>query len=342
MNPQTEKRGLFNLRLLIFLGTILFLIIAIAYFFYGLQPVNLARIASEQPVQFKITKGDGFREIGARLSQESLVRSIFVFKLYSFFSGKVQKFQPGVYQLFSSMGVPQIVETLTAGGQNEVTVTIPEGVTAKDIDQILLSSGAAQTSILNYSWRLLAGDFPFLADRDSLEGFLFPDTYQFAYNSSPETILRTILGNFETKVWPMLVDAKDWYGSLILASILEREVPSFEDRQIVAGILLKRMRLGMPLQVDSSISYAKCDGQFKDCPNIKTLRVDLKIPSLYNTYLHLGLTPTPIANSGQAAVQAALTPRASNYLYYLSSSKNGATIYSRTLEEHNTKKAIYL
>ncbi len=341
MNPRSEQRGLLNFRLLLGFGSVLFLILAIAYFFYGLQPSAAA--ASTQSVQFKIAKGEGLRDIGARLSQGALVKSISVFKLYSLISGKAQKFQPGVYELSSSMSVTQIDGILPSSGKDEATVILQEGMTLKDFDEILSQAGVIrENSIISYQIKNLAEEYPFLSKTGSIEGFLFPDTYRFRLDSSEDEVIHRLLDNFQAKVWPLLADKNNWYETLILASYLEREVPDFNDRQLVTGILLKRLKNGTPLQVDSTISYAKCDGEFKDCKNAATTKSDLSLSSPYNTYEHLGLTPTPISNPGQAAIKAALTPQSSPYWYYLSEAKTKETIFSKTLQEHNINRAKFL
>jgi UPF0755 protein len=334
--------GLWSLRFLISLGIVLVIILIAAYFFYGLQP----SYAREGPVTIQVAKGESFRAIGARLSQESLIKSIAVFKTYSILTGNARKFQPGVYELASTMSVPQIVDYITAGGKSEVTVKIIEGWTVKDVDAVLASSGVITPgALLNFPFKDLAPQYPFLND-SSLEGFLFPDTYNFELGSSPETVIRKMLETFDIKVWrPFLsnqTNQKDWYNSLILASYLEREVVSEADRKIVAGIVLRRLKIGMPLQIDATVSYTKCAKSFASCANPAITKDDLKVVSPYNTYLNAGWTPSPIANPGRAAVQAALSPQTSAYLYYLTDSKTGKTIFSKTLDEHNTNRAKYL
>lgn len=334
-----KKRGLFNLPFLIVLGSIFLLILCIAYFFYGLQP----SAAAEDITQFKIEKGEGLKGIGAHLSQQSLIKSVTVFKFYSLISGKVQKFQPGVYELSSSMSIPEIVRILTVGGKNDVSVIIPEGSTLKDVEKILSDAGIIQAkSLANYSFKNIAGEYQFLNNAVSLEGFLFPDTYRFEKNSSADDVVRKMVDNFEIKAWPMLKDVKDWHDYLVLASYLEREVPDFDDRQIVAGILLKRIKSGMPLQVDATISYAKCNGLLLGCADLMVTRKDLTIASEYNTYQKLGFSPAPISNPGQSAIKAALSPKVTPYFYYLSASKTKEIIFAKTLEQHNLNKSKYL
>jgi UPF0755 protein len=332
--------GLWSLRFLTLLGIVLVFILMAAYFFYGLQP----SFVRESPVTFQVAKGESFRAIGARLSQESLIRSIAVFKTYSILTGNARKFQPGIYQLASTMSVPQIVGFLVAGGKNEATVKIIEGWTVKDIDAALASSTVITPgALLNFPFKTLASQYPFLLNQNSLEGFLFPDTYNFGLNSSPETVLRIFLDTFDIKIWqPLLSSQSDWYNSLTLASYLEREVISSADRKIVAGIVLKRLKLGMPLQIDATVSYAKCGEAFESCVSPVVTKNDLKIASPYNTYMKSGWTPTPISNPGRDAIRAALSPQASGYLFYLTDSKSGKTVFSKTLDEHNENRAKYL
>lgn len=339
MNSHSPGKAIFNFRFLFVLAAVIILILAIGYFFYGLQP----SFVEKKAVSFQIKKGDSFRMIGAELSKESLLRSISVFKTYALIGGYAQKFKPGLYELSSSMSVPEIVGVLTKGGKDEVAVTIPEGSAIRDAEYILAISGVSSSNFLTgLELKRLAEKYQFLADMDSLEGFVFPDTYRLKINGSAEEMLEKFLDAWKLKVWPILENHTNWYETLILASILEREVPEFEDQQIIAGILLKRIANKIPLQVDATVSYAKCGGAIRECSNPRVLRSDLDFPSPYNTYKIFGFPPTPISNPGLSAVRAAATPKQSSYFYYLSAAKTGETIFSRTLEEHNLNRAKYL
>ena len=341
MNPKTKQGGILGARFLFALGIIIFLILIVGYFFYALQP-TLGPDSEE--VDFKITKGESFRNIGARLSQMSLIKSIAVFKFYSLLVGKAQNFQPGIHKLDFGMSVPTIVSELAKAGKNEVTVTVPEGSTMRDITEILTQAGVFREgeSFDDLSVHGYAEDYPFLSEAYSFEGFLFPDTYRLEVDSSSVRVVRKFLDNFEKKGWNKIQYRKNWYDLLILASFLEREVPNFEDRQVVAGILLKRLEIGMPFQIDATLSYIKCDGKFLGCENIRVLRKDLELPSPYNTYERIGWTPTPISNPGEEAIRATLDPERTPYWYYLSAKETGETIFSRTLDEHNENRFKYL
>ncbi len=331
MNPQNNKKGIFFLNLFIFLGFLLVLVLGLAYFFYGLQPKDF----QGEPQEFQVLKGEGLREIAAKLSQRSLIKSITVFKFYTLLTGQAHKLQPGIYELSPAMSLPEIVEVLAKGKVKIVKVTILAGSTVKDIENQLKEIGVLRNdNLTDLKGEQFQENFPFLKNIDSLEGFLFPDTYYFSLGMNNKEIANIFLNNFQKKAWPLLSEHQDWYQRLILASLLEREVPDFNDRQLVAGILLKRLKSNMPLQVDATITYIKCNQAIRNCPDPVVKKNDLTLSSPYNTYQNLGLPPTPISNMSQSSLKASITPIESEYWYYLSS-KTGKTIFSRTLKEHN-------
>ncbi len=345
MNPRFNKRANF-----ILVGEILLaaaLILLSFYYINGLKPAG-----SDISFELKIEKGEGLKEVAAALSQARIIRSITVFKLYTIFTGKAQHLKSGIYQLNGRLSVPEITNILIKGFNQEVSVTVPEGSTLKEIDQILSSANIiSKGSLINFDFKNseLAKNYPFLGGAgeggesiDTLEGFLYPDTYRFKINSSIEEAVKKFFDNFQNKVWPLISQKDNWYQILILASLLEKEVPIFDDQQLVAGIINKRVKIGMPIQVDATVLYAKCQGDFYSCTQRKLSKNDLKQDSPYNTYLKLGLPPTPIANTNQTAVRAALNPKTSNYWFYLSDYQTKKTIFSKTLEEQNKNRQKYL
>lgn len=342
-----NKRGNLSVRLLSTLGLVLLVLIFIAYFFYGLQSAAMNNggadsVTAAKEIKFQIQKGEGMKEIAKDLSSNALIRSISVFKLYALLTGKAQKFQPGIYNLSTSMSVPEMVQLLTTANSNDIQITITEGMTVKDVRELLVSAGAwKRDQQFTFDMKKLQSEYPFLAASHSLEGFIFPDTYRIALDAPPEKTVRVFLDNFKTKAWSLLESDRDWYHKLVLASLLEREVRTFGDRQIVAGILMRRVKIKMPLQVDATIGYAKCDGLLKNCEFARIARADVAFASPYNTYTQLGWPPTPISNPGEDAIRAARAPRETTYLYYLSA-KTGETLFSKTLDEHNIKRARYM
>ena len=172
----------------------------------------------------------------------------------------------------------------------------------------------------------------------SLEGFLFPDTYEISEGTSCDDIVIAMLSNFEKKLTQELKDEiqkqkKSVFDIITMAAMLEKEVRTLSDKKIVSGILWKRLEAGMPLQIDATINYIT--GKSDPGATIK----DTKIDSPYNTYKYKGLPKGPISNPGMSSITAAIEPTDSPYWFYLS---DGATYFSKTLEEHNVNKAKYL
>jgi len=193
----------------------------------------------------------------------------------------------------------------------EIQITFPEGFTVQQIQE-----------------RLEANNIKVFLDAD-LEGYLFPDTYRFYEDSSKEIVIQKMRKNFNKKV------GKIDYNTLILASIVEKEVSKKEDLKKVAGIFLKRLKVNMPLQSDATVNFIT--GKNLTQPSI----ADTKTESLYNTYLHTGLPPAPICNPGLEAIKAVQNPEKTEYWYFLTP-LNMETIYSKTLEQHNQAKAKFL
>lgn len=312
------------------IGVLIVILLGIAYYFYGLMPVS----SVVEMVPFNISKGESFRDIALSLRKANLIKSATAFKIYNFLKGSAHQLKPGKYSLSPSLGVPKIVELLVTGLPKGFQVVIFEGETLKDIDKKLSDLNILKPNdLLNFDYYSLKDNYEFLAEADSLEGFLFPDTYQFSFESNPEDVIKKFLDNFRQKV--NLIS----YNDLIIASMIEKEVPFEEDRYLISGILHKRLSTGMPLQVDATICYAQLQS-FNGCYPLK--KSDFDIDSPYNTYKNLGLPPTPISNPGLSAIKAALNPKYSQYLYYLSDPKTKATIFSKTLDEHNRNRVKYL
>ena len=264
--------------------------------------------------------------------------------IYGVISGNAHQLKPGNYIISAGSSTPQIIRTLSNGPVDDVKITFPEGVTVRDIDNMLADAGILPpNAINNFSISKLASEYEFLNEVPSLEGFLFPDTYRFFRHSETEVVIRKFLDNFKEKAWPILKSSNQ-SKILILttASLLEKEVIKYTDKQTVAGILYKRAKIGMSLQIDATLSYAKCEGEFITCEDPRVLRSDLEVDSLYNTYKYSGFPPGPIGNPGEDSIRAALNPAPSPYFYYLSDPKTKQTIFSKTLDEHNDNRVKYL
>ncbi len=289
---------------------------------------------------FKVSKGDSAEVIAENLKDAGLIKNPFLFRLYIFLALSQYSLKPGEYELSSKMPIRDIGDTLVLGGVNEVIITIPEGFNLKQIEDRLVGAGLTkQNELINYKF---SEDVPpILSDKPksaSLEGYLFPDTYRFFKDATLSDVISKMIDNLSDKLTPYLKTAiknssYNTYEILTMASLIEKEIPKDSDRPIVAGILWKRLKAGVPLQVDATLVYITGRNELYEA--------DKKINSPYNTYLYRGLPKGPIANPGLSAIKAVIFPETSPYWYYLSA-KDGTTVFSKTLGEHNRNKANYL
>jgi len=298
-------------------------------------------------------------EISQNLKQANLIKESFWFKFYVLTKGWAARLQAGQYILSPSMNIPQIALKMVSGQAkaNEKTVTIPEGFTIKQIEARLAKVGLIEEGeLINFNLSDLEmpgkmpgilGKMPGILKNEAaghpaqhlLEGFLFPDTYRFAKDSSVEEIVAKMLDNFEKKLTPDLQAEIEKQGKTIfeiitMASLLEKEVVSREDRQIVSGIFWQRLASNYPLESCATIAYVLGLDKWRYSYD------DTRIKSPYNTYLNIGLPAGPICNPGLSAIQAAIYPQKTDYNFFLSA-PDGQTIFSQTLEEHNLNKAKY-
>jgi len=299
---------------------ILILLILGGFFIFSVwQVIQLPKeIGATEEKIFSIERGQSFSQIADNLEKEGLIKDSFNFKLYAFSQGYARSLQAGEYLLSPSMTLPEIVGKIVSGDTAQITVTIPEGFTVKQIEE--------RTGLS------LPGE--------DLEGFLFPDTYQFSANVSGQEVVDKMRENFNRKLTDEMREEierqeKTIFEIITMASMIEKEVRTPEDKKLVSGVLWKRLEIDMPLQVDATIVYIT---------GKQTTRVslqDLQIDSPYNTYKYQGLPIGPICNPGLESIIAAIYPQENQYWYYLSA-PDGTTHFSRTLEEHNIAKVKYL
>jgi len=301
----------------------------------------------------EIPSGFGSRMIGEKLKKEGFIRSKWMFVTYVSLRGQASSLKPGTYD-FENASIPRIAKVLVKGIIREKIITLPEGGTLSDLAQILqdqnMSSGTVFAQLANnLHGSRLKTKYPFLNDISivsGLEGYLFPDTYYMFKDTSATNVADIFLQNFDKKVTPEIRaditnSNKTLHEIVIMASLIEKEVISDQDRKMISGILWNRLRLNIPLQVDATINYIKKQQNLVTSTSGRVSRADLLLKSPYNTYLHRGLPIGPIGNPGMSAILSAIHPTPSTYLYYLST-PSGRTIFSKTLDEHIVAKRKYL
>lgn len=316
--PQLSRRA----KLYGACGLALFFIV---YFGVLLAPGDFARgtIAT-------VEKGMTLREVADALEKENIIRSPLLFKGAVVLMNGNGTVLSGDYFFNSRPTFLSVAWRVARGvfGLAPIKVTIPEGANVFEVAWL------AAKKLDKFD----AEEFVRIARDD--EGYLFPDTYHFLPNAGAEDVRRALRENFDKKIRPLesaIKDSgKDLRDIIIMASLLEEEARGEDTRRLIAGILWKRLDMGMALQVDATFQYVNGKNTFE--LTLADLEDD---SSPYNTYAHKGLPPGPISNPGLDSIVAALYPKENPYLFYLAD-LSGVTYYSRTFEEHKEKKFRYL
>jgi UPF0755 protein len=284
-----------------------------------------------------VAPGEPFGAITARLQAAGVVRHGWLLRWWARWEGLDRLVRSGDYRFDQPLSPVEVLALLRSPTAALHRVTIPEGSTLTQIAGLLAAAGFGGVD----QFFCLADDPAFLLKLDvpasGLEGYLFPDTYAFAWHTPPDQILRTMVERFREQMAPLQARRLDAgmreEDLVILASLIEKESGTPGDRALVSAVFRNRLRLGMPLQSDPTTVYGRA------APAAPT-HADLTMESPYNTYLHPGLPPGPICNPGLGALEAALAPADVPYLYFVSR-KDGTHAFSRTVEEHNRAVARF-
>jgi UPF0755 protein len=290
-----------------------------------------------------IPHGTSRWQIAGILRDNDVIRNRVAFALFSDWHFR-RKLQAGEYLFDGSIDSRGVFWKISHGQIFVHVVTVPEGWTMFDIADDLDRQGICSRQ----DFLAAAHDTTAIADvaphARTLEGFLFPSTYEFTRHTSCAQIADTMVHEFRS-VWSQIDPAgainppqdRSPEEIVTLASLVERETPQKDERPLVAGVFYNRLKLGDPLQCDPTVQYAiALEGRHEQ--NVKP--EDLKVDSPYNTYTHRGLPPGPIANPGRASLEAALAPAQTDYLYFVANDQGGH-FFSRTLAEHNRNVARY-
>lgn len=316
-----------------------------------LQRISEQDVVGE-PVTFTIAEGESVAEIAARLEQAGVIADAGVFSWYVSEKGGLEP-EPGLYRVAPGAHVGDVLGVLrTSPNETYERVTFPEGFT---VEQIAARLESELDNLSAESFLALAGDptrrVPWRpADTSSLEGLLFPDTYQISNADNEGQVIERMIELMERVALQEELELRSAalgispYEALIIASMIEREAKVDGDRALIARVIYNRLQLGMNLEIDATLYY----GSSTDTPFASLKATDFP----YNTYLYPGLPPTPIANPGRASIRAALNPAPNpssgnelcevlddptvgcNYLYYVLADDDGSHAFAVTYEQH--------
>lgn len=289
------------------------------------------------PSQIVIARGSSFDEIARQLAADGVIGNVITFRMLARLRSQEAAVRAGEYRFTPHLTQSEVLQALVSGGaQVAVWVTIPEGFTAAQIAGRLQAAGVGSSSTFMRGFmhqQLVLGG----VRTKNLEGFLFPSTYLVPLGAAPSQVAGLLIAEFFKELPPNAVTQTralhlNVAQVVTVASLVEREAKREDDRPKIAGVIYNRLRLRMPLQVDATIEYAlpehKSELSF----------ADLRIDSPYNTYVHAGLPPTPIANPGRQSLEAAFHPSKNENLYYVYCG-GGRHVFARTLAEHQANVA---
>jgi len=292
----------------------LILIIAVSVVFYLSSPFS----SDSSLKAFVINQGESVVDISNRLGKNRFIKSPLIFIFWSALSGQKNKIKAGKFEIASSWDVKTIISKLTSGGSTDYWFKIIPGQRleefAKD-DLVSATSGK--------------------------EGYLFPDSYLIPEYYTSDEIVTLIIKNFDQKIMALNISSQNLSEVVTLASLLEREAKTRLDKQKVATVIKNRLKIGMALQVDTTVQYGRDTITKPTKYWLPLTKTDLQINSLFNTYQNRGLPPSPICNPGLDSLFAAQNPLPSDNLYYISGS-DGLMHFAVTLADHNSNIAKYL
>ncbi len=289
-----------------------------------------------------IPAGSGTESIAARLQHAGVIRSRYGFYLLRVIKGGSLK--AGEYRFDHPAPMAEVYARLVKGDIYTRALTIPEGYNIFDIALAVQAAGLGSSDVFLAAERqhteLIA---PWTATSSesskpaSLEGYLFPDTYRFSRHTTPLQMLTAMVHRFRQETVQLGLSGPDVARTVVMASLVEKEVSQDAERPLVAGVFVNRLAKGIPLATDPSVVYAALlERRWRGT----IFASDLQSPSAYNTYRHAGLPPGPICNPGVAALRAAMHPAETDYLYFVSDAA-GHSRFSSTLEEHNRNVQAY-
>lgn len=332
MNSLIKKRKSKKRKVFIFSGIFLVLFtLASAHIWYRQQLLPIVDSADEQ--YFTINQGMSSAAIARALADEGIIRNPLAFRIHARIEDASHRLQAGFYALSPAQSTPQVLTALTGGAVAENSIRIPGGYELSQIIEVIEEAGFSRDDI-----ELALGaeyDYPILRDKPrgaSLEGYLFPDTYVISGDMRASDFIDMVLANTQKQVDESLIASWAEYGLNIhegftLASIIQKEVPSSGEKEVVSQVFHLRLETGMMLQADPTYLYGARRLGVSASPNLN---------SPYNTYRNEGLPPGPIGSVELSALEASANPSTSTQYLYFVTGDDGVTRFSETQEQHDS------
>jgi UPF0755 protein len=320
--------------------TIFFLLVGlgVAGYFYLQPEFHVPHSAGPNPILVEIPKGAGTRDVVHLLKDRNIINNEYLALGYLAFTGGSGKLQAGEYLFDRPMSVSDVLEKIASGRVYLHKFTVPEGVTVHQMAMKWEEQGFGSAQEFLDATKGSVGLVHDLdAEADSLEGYLFPETYLFPVRTTPQQAVEAMVARFHDVIGKLhqLIPPGQWPANLhqtvILASIVESEAAEDEERAVIASVYQNRLRKSMRLQCDTTVIYAlERENRYRG----KLSLGDLKFDSRYNTYVYPGLPPSAITNPGYESLVAAFRPAATNYIFFVRTA-GGHHTFSETLAAHN-------
>lgn len=311
--------------------SILFVLLAVIFIGFTLWWRNGIGAVSPQDTSarvFVIPKGEAVRSIGNSLKEQGFIKDPVVFFLYVKMNNLERNIQAGSFKISPSMTLVEIIQTFKSGSE-DIWITVPEGYRAAEVAEVL------EKSLETY-------DSSWIEEIENEEGYLFPDTYLIPKDADIATVISIFRNTFNSKIEEagFSPDDPNLSDVVIIASLIEREAITDEEKPMIASVINNRLNDNMALDIDATLQYIKgkdSTGKWWSVP----LAADKQLNSPYNTYKYPGIPPGPISNPGIEAIKAAANPAESDYYFYIHD-KDGNVHFAKSLAEHNRNIERYL
>ena len=311
------------------------ILVGLAVMFFSLRATS----DGSRHVDFAVRSGSNLNSVTHRLAEANLIQSQFFFKLYMRVTGKANKIKFGVYDLTDGMSASKIAQALTSGKTKTISITIAEGLHNRQIADLFVAKKffASRDEFMQFAAKKNLLD-KYKIPAQSIEGYLFPDTYFLPQGYPKEKIMEHMIDHFyektkEIKNFP--TDPKKIHETVILSSIVEREAKRKEERPLIAAVFHNRLRDSEPLESCATVQY------LFEKPKARLFYKDLEVDSPYNTYKVKGLPPGPIGSPGIAAINATVNPEKTDYKFFVLKGDD-AHYFSKDFKEHNAAKKKYI